>query len=229
MIMRTYHFMPTEFALIAIRDQRLKVARVNELNDPLDFYVTAFTDQSQRERCPDYLSDIADHYGIIGFSNNFSNPALWSRYADRHRGVALQFDIQSEDIHLVRYSIDSCTMDRDSALTDKAIRQLLSMNFPQWQYENEARVICRLKDCATRAYENGRLYFKSMTDRMRLVGLIRGAACDLKDHEISSQLFAEEVLTISDAAWDAQAGGIFCDNVHSVSGGRSYAPCCYKV
>jgi hypothetical protein len=35
--MRLYHFIRERFGLEAIRDSRLKISRINELNDPFEF------------------------------------------------------------------------------------------------------------------------------------------------------------------------------------------------
>lgn len=56
--MIVYHFISSEFALKALRDRRLKIARINELNDPVLFVFAR----------------------VI---------ALWSYYADDHRGTTL--------------------------------------------------------------------------------------------------------------------------------------------
>lgn len=35
--MRLYHFTSQKFGLLALKDRRLKIARINELNDPFEF------------------------------------------------------------------------------------------------------------------------------------------------------------------------------------------------
>jgi hypothetical protein len=35
--MRLYHFLNAEYGLLNIRHRRLKIARINELNDPFEF------------------------------------------------------------------------------------------------------------------------------------------------------------------------------------------------
>lgn len=42
--MVVYHFTTSEFALKALRDRRLKIARINELNDPFEFCADGFSD-----------------------------------------------------------------------------------------------------------------------------------------------------------------------------------------
>lgn len=40
--MIVYHFISSEFALKALRDRRLKISRINELNDPFEFCAADF-------------------------------------------------------------------------------------------------------------------------------------------------------------------------------------------
>lgn len=46
--MRLYHLAPTQFALSAIALRRLKVARINELNDPFEILAVNLADRTHR-------------------------------------------------------------------------------------------------------------------------------------------------------------------------------------
>lgn len=41
--MIVHHFTSSEFALKALRDRRLKIAHINELNDPFKFRIADFS------------------------------------------------------------------------------------------------------------------------------------------------------------------------------------------
>ena len=42
-------------------------------------------------------------YGLICFSENWTNPLLWSHYADKHRGICLGFDVNIRRLRKVTY------------------------------------------------------------------------------------------------------------------------------
>ncbi len=48
--MIVYHFTSSEFALKALRDRRLKIARINELNDPFELCAADFTNPDVRTK-----------------------------------------------------------------------------------------------------------------------------------------------------------------------------------
>jgi hypothetical protein len=48
--MRVFHFLQRKFALQAIERQRLKVARIGELNDPFELLAADISDRSERLR-----------------------------------------------------------------------------------------------------------------------------------------------------------------------------------
>lgn len=48
--MIVYHFTSSEFALKALRDRRLKIARINEMNDPFQLRASDFSDEDTRTK-----------------------------------------------------------------------------------------------------------------------------------------------------------------------------------
>ncbi len=54
--MIVYHFTSSEFALRALRDHRLKIARINELNDPFEFCVKDLSDIDTRINGSDLIA-----------------------------------------------------------------------------------------------------------------------------------------------------------------------------
>jgi hypothetical protein len=102
-MIRAYHFAPAEFALQDLRYQRLKIARLDELNDPFELWAIAQPDRRLRQALRQTKADFARLYGLLCFSLTWHNPLLWSHYADRHRGLALGFDVAEETLKPVSY------------------------------------------------------------------------------------------------------------------------------
>lgn len=97
--MRLYHFTTQTFGLRALEDRRLKIARINELNDPFEFLSWNVQDAANRAKLRAWKSAQNDRLGIVCFSRNWSNPLLWSQYAEKHQGMALGFDVPESDLY----------------------------------------------------------------------------------------------------------------------------------
>ena len=96
-----YRYLPSEFALLAIQQQRLKVGRLNELNDIFDCRPTVVPPQgvSQadgRTFVESMLDTIANDGGVICYCGNADNLLVWSHYGMAHKGIALGFECPCE-------------------------------------------------------------------------------------------------------------------------------------
>jgi hypothetical protein len=109
-------------------------------------------------------------YGVLCFSKTWENPVIWSHYADRHRGIALGFDINSAMAKEVTYTETRppfCKADEPTLPT------LLYTKHRDWQYEQEVRVYARLEE---RDATTG-LYFGDFNENMVLREIITGPLC----------------------------------------------------
>ncbi len=68
--MIVYHFTSSEFALKALRDRRLKIARINELNDPFEFCVADFSDSDIRIKLETFKNQSSDRSGAVELLRN---------------------------------------------------------------------------------------------------------------------------------------------------------------
>ena len=87
--MIVYHFISSEFALRALRDRRLKIARINELNDPFEFYTTDFSDNDTQSKLETFKNQVNERYGVICFCENYHDLVPWIRYEIPSAGLAL--------------------------------------------------------------------------------------------------------------------------------------------
>jgi len=61
--MRLYHFLNAEYGLLDIRHRRLKIARINELNDPFEFLGVATKSRRLRQRYHRLKDALNDYLG----------------------------------------------------------------------------------------------------------------------------------------------------------------------
>jgi hypothetical protein len=74
--MRLYHFTSQEFGLLAIKDRRLKIARIDALNDPFEFLEWNLQDPKTRAKLRNWRAERNAELGILCFSHKWSNPLL---------------------------------------------------------------------------------------------------------------------------------------------------------
>src|SRR5687768_16056458 len=86
---RVYHFVNQLYGLDDLSRRRLKVAQIDDLNDPFDLRVFASGDPRMRQALERHRANLALSHGMLCFSRSWKNPVQWSHYADRHRGVCL--------------------------------------------------------------------------------------------------------------------------------------------
>lgn len=87
--MIVHHFTFAEFAIKALRDRRLKITRINELNDPLQFCAADFFDSDTQTKLETFKNQANERYGVISFCENYHDLVPWIRYEIPSAGLAL--------------------------------------------------------------------------------------------------------------------------------------------
>ena len=101
--MRVYHFVNKKFGLDDLRKNRLKIARIVELNDPFEFAALDLSDGEFRQAMGSMKQSMSGDFGILCFSKSWRNPVQWAHYADKHTGLCLGFDVPDELLMQVKY------------------------------------------------------------------------------------------------------------------------------
>lgn len=182
--MRLYHFIRERFGLEAIRDSRLKIARLNDLNDPFEFLGLKMTPDI-RPALKSLKNEMADRYGLICMSKTWQHPLLWGHYADSHRGLCLGFDVPDDGTFaVVHYRPDRPTLaefgrQRVQDIDESDMIKMLYTKFDAWRYEEEFRCFTRLEE---KDPVSG-YYFADFGDKMMLREVIVGERCNITfDH-----------------------------------------------
>lgn len=143
--MRLYQFITDEHALEAIGLRRLKISRLDRLNDPFEMFAGTQSEPFARLGMRLFREAIARHMGIHCFSRSWQNPVMWGHYADSHRGLCLGFDVDdniampvtyvSKRLNFDEYGTAKYTKAESKALAE----QLISTKYSHWRYEKEVR------------------------------------------------------------------------------------------
>lgn len=187
--MRVYHFIDAKYGLDDISKRRLKIARIDQLNDPFELLAAYSPTPQDRMAWRGLKADCADKFGLLCFSRSWRNPVQWSHYADHHRGLCLGFDVGAENVKAVKYVTNRLPFDRDSVLGNQQVGEayleaVLSTKFSHWQYEQEMRMFLRLDPTTT---QNG-LYFFDFRDDLKLAEVIVGSASTIDRGQIRRAL-----------------------------------------
>lgn len=181
-----YHFIPGQYGLEAIRSKRLKIARINELNDPFEF--GAVIGGPVFNRTSENFKAIAhDEYGIICFSSIWNHPLMWSHYAEKHSGIALGFSIVSDaddkEMNRVKYSSKrpvSPSKEATQSERENILWLQLYSKAEFWKYEREYRLVLGLAvpDPVTE------LFFHDFNGYLNLEEVIIGERCKVSTDRV---------------------------------------------
>ena len=185
--MRVYHFLNEQYGLVALRDQRLKIAEIMELNDPLEFLCVDVSNKRHRKAINEVKSRISKKYGLLCFSENWKNPVQWAHYADGHKGLCLGFDVEDEYLKEVCYVEKRLDFPENEDLDEKFTDKLISTKYSHWKYEEEHRRFKPKEDIPKKNKING-FYFDNFSKALELKKIIIGARSKITRGDISKVL-----------------------------------------
>lgn len=187
--MRVYHFVNKEYGLENLRKKRLKIATLNELNDPFELFGVEFSDPDTRRAFRVMKDDMSKNRGLMCFSKGWQNPVQWSHYADKHKGLCLGFDVPDEYLGEVNYSRSRLIADVEKLRNPKDLslslaKKFLFTKYHHWKYENEVRSFVTLEEID----EEKGLYFAGFSEQLTLREVIVGAMSDITRNDINENL-----------------------------------------
>jgi hypothetical protein len=185
--MRAYHFVSATHALENVRQRRLKIATFTDLNDPFELWAVAQPDPTLRRGLRRWKKEIARNYGVLCFTTDWQNPVMWSHYADKHRGIALGFDISPTIVKEVRYRK---TRPAFHTIDERTLHTLLYTKHKDWHYEREVRVFARFNN----RDPTSKLFFGDFTPALVLREIITGPLCTTTKHAIQEALRGDNVV-----------------------------------
>lgn len=178
--MRVFHFLNEQYGLKALRDRRLKISRIHELNDPFEFLGVELSDREFRKALKRTKDQLSERRGLLCFSKDWRNPVLWAHYADKHRGLSLGFDIPVHLLDQVTYV--KSRLRKPKELDEAFLKKLLFTKFVHWSYEAEYRAYVTL-DTPIEG-----VYYKEFSDDLLLRQVIVGAESKVTRAQVAAAL-----------------------------------------
>lgn len=148
---RLYRFMNAENGLRSLRDRRLRIGRIEELNDDFEFLGIALHHKEDRITLRKTRQALGEARGVLCMSETWESPLMWAHYADSHKGMVLGFDVPVPAYQKVRYidkrptlaSLGITSMDE---MTAEHMGELIGLKSSGWEYEREWRAYVTLDE-----------------------------------------------------------------------------------
>jgi len=175
-----YHFLSAENAIKDLDKSRVKVSTLSSLNDPFEFM--PYRRYGFRERQPynRIFRSVSKKWGILCFSQAWTEQLLWAHYADKHKGIALGFEIPEDNLLKVDYVIKEVRTKFDLtgnfAEDEQRFLNLAKVKFQEWSYEKEFRLLIGLDVCITEDNMN----FVPFGNGLKLKEIVLGCRFDHK-------------------------------------------------
>ncbi len=172
---RGYHLTPEAHALSNIALGRIKITRFSDANDPFEVLGLHFGEWKTRKLVRAFKNLQNATTGLLCFSGNWTNPVLWSHYADKHRGMCLGFDVEKTEAQPVEYQ-DERLLEKLDEVSDPSLlpmalqRRLLKTKSHHWRYEEEFRRFVTLSS----AVRDREKLFWPFDNCMRLIEVVLG-------------------------------------------------------
>ncbi|HGJ5862611.1 MAG TPA: DUF2971 domain-containing protein [Arsenophonus nasoniae] len=176
-----YYFTSAVHAISNIENDRIKISRFSDLNDPFELLGVNRGDLHTRKKLQRQKKEINKKEGLICLSKSWRNPLMWGHYADRHKGIVLGFEVKDRlwDIKYESKLIDAPIDLTYNFAKKKFIKKLMTTKFKDWEYENEVRVFQKLS--GTECLKEGENYFRNFNEDFILKEVIFGSMCSLSD------------------------------------------------
>jgi Protein of unknown function (DUF2971) len=135
----------------------------------------------ERQPYSEVFRTVSKKWGILCFSQTWKEQLLWAHYADKHKGIALGFEIQEGELLKVTYVSSEIRtkieLTDDNNDNERKLLDLAKIKFREWEYEKEFRLLIPLKDCQQ---EKG-IHFTSFGDNLEIRKMVLG--CRFKHKE----------------------------------------------
>ena len=193
--MRVYHFTNKAYGIEDLEKRRLKIARIEELNDPFELLAPRFPHKSSRAIWQAYRTAIHNTLGVICFNCEWNNPVHWSHYADKHRGICLGFDVSTSSCFEVMYKDERLDVSLPDPMPTEPqeiwnlLFPLMTTKYSGWSYERERRMMVFIRQST---HDRGH-YFQAFRDIMTLKEVTIGVKCDLRPEDVRNILGDMEV------------------------------------
>lgn len=188
--MKLYYLTSESCAKLILRERRVKISMISELNDPFELLGASIGGKRAR-KIVQYVQDrISEKFGLLCMSTTWQSPVMWAHYGDKHRGICLGFDLPDQAAWQVRYTPTRLTNllssnPKLSEIDASAIGVLLTTKAAEWSYEKEWRLLWPFKNIKTIREADGKRFIPIDGDTLELFEVIVGYRCSWRLRDVA--------------------------------------------
>lgn len=186
--MRLYRFLSAKFGMRSVQERRIRIGRIEELNDDFELIGVALAVKKERITLRNIRRHLNVNNGVICMSKDWASPLMWAHYADSHKGMVLGFDVPARSYLQVQYkkkrpTLKDMGLDAVDSITVENIKRLLTTKAHGWSYEQEYRAYVPLG--SGEEIDGETHYFSPFSEEMKLREVIVGSRYKGKRHELT--------------------------------------------
>ncbi|WP_172961090.1 DUF2971 domain-containing protein [Asticcacaulis excentricus] len=197
--MMFYYFTTATHGLSNIENSRLKIALIDQLNDPFEFIFMDLSKADAAAKANGVKNNWAATFGIICGSGSWTHPLMWAHYSECHKGICIGIEldesIKNNDLIKVEYSKNRIIKTdhemrtlrqkgEDSKEAKEFSNEVVRTKSEFWSYESEYRILQTIKDLQ----REGGNYFVKIGDIGKVSEIIIGARSHLTIAQIARML-----------------------------------------
>ncbi len=208
---RVYHYLEAKWALEDIRRRRLKISKIDDMNDPYEWACVRSHHKPSQRALDKTKREIVGMRGALCFSRSRNSILMWSHYGEKHKGICLGFAVPDEPAVEETY-VEQVELvgDLGACSTEERVRILDRLEwckYEGWSYEEEVRV------GASRAEidEETGMYFVNFDEHLKLKEVIAGARFPMSKRPIEDALSGYEDVKIAKAVASPERFEIIID------------------
>jgi len=181
---------------LVLEKRRLKMATLDDLNDPFEQLCASAVDKKGRMTIFARARKIASDWAVLCFSEKMDHPLMWSHYADKHKGLCLAFEIPASHlrkVHYMRARLIGASVPKKFGMPDSADHKSnpLLVKYSGWKYECEQRIIVRKSELVSGVTPDGSpAHFMEFSSNLSLRQVWVGHRSSIKRETLRNLLVA---------------------------------------
>lgn len=134
------------------KEEKIWASNYKNLNDPMEWFFESKDPQLDQKLLDEHKGDAR----ICCLSKTYNYGLMWSMYADEHRGICIELEIEdSENIkekeglsedYWVKYEVEYKNEPAEIKEGYPSVDEILKVKSPQWRHEQEVRFVRKSKE-----------------------------------------------------------------------------------
>ena len=193
--MKLYKYTSAKYALEFLKSHEIKVTTLEDANDPDEWVPYRKGPDGRdylayRDNRNQFRMNVGAKFGFVSLSSQMDNNVMWGHYADKFKGVLLEFDAAADaKLRQVDYRPTRYIMDDARQLDKNEHLNLIARKGAEWSYEAEWRFFVEISECRAVSLGQDRvIYLFPPEPKLSLTGIVLGPECPLKFGNVKMSL-----------------------------------------